>query len=145
MSAIFSIRSALVAALILPPAGYAQLRTSGIVTARPLGPAPANLTAGPAASGGARLVWQPVSGAVYRVYRSTDPTVQGAELLGSPVTVLEFLDGTALPGATFYYRVAADYADGRLGTAGPVAFTAATPGAGTLTLSNPGTCGTATT
>ncbi len=139
-------RAGLVAtALCLPCLAAAQipisgrnLRTGTIIMTRPAGPAPAGLLAGAAAQG-ARLTWQAVAAAaVYRVYRSTDPGTQGPELTPTPLGQLEYVDGTASSGATYYYRVAADYQDGRLGTAGPVAFTPAAPATlATSTLSSP--------
>jgi hypothetical protein len=133
------------AAAQLPPGGR-TVRTGTLTISRPAGPAPASLLVG-ATARGARLTWQAVaSAAVYRVYRSTDPAIQGPELTSTPLGPLEYVDGTASPGATYYYRVAADYQDGRLGTAGPVAFTPAAPATSTLgtsTLSGPLMGGTA--
>jgi hypothetical protein len=77
-----------------------------------------------AQSGSAVLVsWQPVSEpAGYRVYRAPDQT-SFAQLTAVPIAATSFPDSTTASGSTYYYRVAAEYPDGRVGMSDPVAFT----------------------
>jgi hypothetical protein len=56
------------------------------------------------------------------VYRAPDQT-SFAEISRGPIPVTTFPDSTAAAGTTYYYRVAAEYADGRVGMSDPVAFT----------------------
>ena len=67
--------------------------------------------------------WQPVAEqAQYRVYRAPDQTAF-AELTRGPIGATTFPDSTAAAGSAYYYRVAAEYSDGRVGTSDPIAFT----------------------
>ncbi|HEY8197427.1 MAG TPA: fibronectin type III domain-containing protein [Gemmatimonadales bacterium] len=81
--------------------------------------------------------WQPVAEqAGYRVYRAPDQTAF-AELTRGPIGATTFPDSTAAAGSTYYYRVAAEYPDGRLGTSDPVAFTVPVAVAAQLAMANP--------
>lgn len=86
---------------------------SNALTATPfqLPSAPANLTTAPNLAAGVGLQWQAPSSAGtggitgYRIYRSTDGSLWGP--LATIGDVLNFVDTTVPPGATFYYSVAA--------------------------------------
>ncbi|HEY7635063.1 MAG TPA: fibronectin type III domain-containing protein [Gemmatimonadales bacterium] len=109
-----------------PLAGQAKLQnfpTRQLVGRRPqVGPAPAGLQIAPSGRG-ALLSWSPTAEqSVYRVYRSSDQA-SFAELTSAPIPSAPFPDTTAAPGGTYYYRVAAEYADGRVGMTEPVGLT----------------------
>lgn len=117
---------AITAGLALPGAMVAQrpppMPGPPVSQARLLGPPPAALQIS-FANRGVMLVWQGVADpAGYRVYRTADPAVAPTELTTAPIAEPKFLDLSATPGNVYYYSVAADYVDRRLGTSAPVAF-----------------------
>jgi hypothetical protein len=89
--------------------------------ARRLGPAPTGLRF--VQSGRTVMVsWDSTPSTAYRVYRGADQA-NLAELTPGPLPQPFFPDTTAASGTTYYYRVAAEYADGRIGTTDPTPYT----------------------
>jgi hypothetical protein len=109
-----------------------------LIARRLLGPAPTGLRI--AQSGSAVVVsWDTTAERpAYRVYRGPD-AVTSSELTTAQIPGPSFSDVAATPGTTYYYRVAAEYSDGRVGTTEPTPFTvpAAVTTLRSTTLSSP--------
>ncbi|MEO8451417.1 MAG: hypothetical protein ABI647_16610 [Gemmatimonadota bacterium] len=104
------------------PPGTPSLRAPMTIA----GPAPTGVQV--TASGTAVMVsWAPVAApAGYRVHRSTD-AANFVEVTPGQIPAPPFADPNTTFGATYYYRVVAEYADGRVGATAPTAFTMPQP------------------
>ena len=125
----------LIAACAAPLSAQVPVRTRATAVDRPrltiAAAAPTELQisqSGPAVVVSWGAVAEPAG---YRVYRAPDQTAF-AELTPGPITATTFSDSSSAAGSTYYYRVAAEYPDGRVGMSETVAFTV--PVANTISL-----------